>query len=38
MYTFIGRDKELCTLQTAYESDRSELVVVYGAASERPRC
>ena len=28
MYTFIGRDKELCTLQTAYESDRSELVVV----------
>lgn len=30
MYTFIGRDKELCTLQTAYESDRSELVVVYG--------
>ena len=30
MYTFIGRDKELRTLQTAYESDRSELVVVYG--------
>jgi hypothetical protein len=35
MYTFIGRDKELRTLQTAYESDRSELVVIYAAAVDR---
>ena len=27
---FIGREKEICTLQQAYDSEYSEFVVVYG--------
>lgn len=30
MHEFIGREKELQTLQTAYASQRAELVVIYG--------